>query len=209
MQFFARAASRQLTLINVGSVMKRDLAARFLIEGVSPDIKKQLRESAMNLYGQPNASLLVRQLINDHLEKTKKNPISLISVDDESDTVRVEIRLPRSIVKILDEKAESRLSKRNYYISSIIFSHLGKTQLQGDEIEVLRRSNYELSKIGTNLNQIAKAFNLLVIDNRDDERVPEMGKKLASLRREIKQHINKVLKVLNAGTALLERKFNK
>jgi hypothetical protein len=81
-------------------------------------------------------------------------------------------------------------------------AHVGQPQLQGDEIETLRQSNYELSKIGTNLNQIAKAFNILV--NGGTGRMPEIGKKLASLRREITAHTGKVLKALNSGTAIWE-----
>lgn len=74
--------------------------------------------------------------------------------------------------------------------------------MQGDEIEVLRRSNYELSKIGTNLNQISRAMNILV--KSGNGRMPEIGKKLAGLRREINDHTNKVLRVLDAGTVIYE-----
>jgi hypothetical protein len=65
-------------------------------------------------------------------------------------------------------------------------------------------SSYELSKVGTNLNQIAKAFNILVNDGKG--KTPEIGKKLASLRREIKEHTNRVLRVLDAGTVVWEVK---
>jgi predicted DNA-binding protein len=183
--------------------MTRDLESRLLIEGVSPDVKDQLRQSAMQLYGQPNASLLVRQLIASHLEKEEKYSSKLITTEEASDIVRVELRLPRVIVNRLDELAEARFSKRNYYISSIIFAHFGQVQLQGDEIETLRRSNYELSKVGTNINQVAKAFNILVNDNRA-EKIPEIEKTLTYLKREVAKHTSKVLKVLNAGTTFWE-----
>lgn len=35
----------------------------------------------------------------------------------------------------------------------------GYQRLNGTQIELLRKSNYQLYKIGVNLNQIAKAFN--------------------------------------------------
>ncbi|MDG5826950.1 plasmid mobilization relaxosome protein MobC (plasmid) [Xylella fastidiosa subsp. pauca] len=57
----------------------------------------------------------------------------------------------------------------------MILAHLGYLQLHGDEIEVLRRSNYELARVGTNLNQVAKAFNTLV-KMRGGEKLPEVGK---------------------------------
>ncbi|MDR1888002.1 MAG: plasmid mobilization relaxosome protein MobC, partial [Zoogloeaceae bacterium] len=106
------------------------------------------------------------------------------------------------MVEKINKLAENRLSTRNYYIASIILAHLGQPQLQGDEIETLRRSNYELSKVGTNLNQIAKAFNILV--NGGQGKMPEIGKKLAALRREITEHTGKVLRVLNSGTSIWE-----
>jgi len=74
--------------------------------------------------------------------------------------VRVELRLPRSALDKITELAERRFSARNYYLTSLVLGHLGQPQLQGDEIEVLRRSNYELAKMGTNLNQVTKANEL-------------------------------------------------
>lgn len=63
----------------------------------------------------------------------------------------------------------------------------------------------KLAKVGTNLNQVAKAFNALV-KMRVGEKLPEVGKKIASLRREITEHTGKVLRVLEAGTTVWEAK---
>jgi hypothetical protein len=120
------------------------------------------------------------------------------------DSVRIELRLPRVAADKINDIAESRLSHRNHYLVSLIMAHIGQPQLQGDTIETLRQSNYELSKVGTNLNQIAKAFNILVTDGKGN--IPEIGKKRASLQREIKEHTNRVLRVLDAGTVVWEVK---
>jgi hypothetical protein len=56
--------------------------------------------------------------------------------------------------------------------------------------------------VRTNLNQIARAFNILV--NGGSEKMPEIGKKLVGLRRTITAHTGKVLKALNSGTATWE-----
>lgn len=174
------------------------------VDGVSADTKKQLQESARRLHGKPNASALVRMLIADHLSKS--GPVSAsLGQAEASDTVRVEIRIPRQALTQIDARAEERFSSRNYYLASVILAHLGLPQLQGSEIEVLRRSNYELAKIGTNLNQVAKAFNTLVRSGGGGP-LPEVGKKIASLRREITTHTGQVLRVLNAGTAVWETK---
>ena len=174
------------------------------VDGVSPETKKQLQEAAKRLYGKANASLLVRSLIAGHLSKSDATA-SPLTAAEAGDTVRVELRLPRAALDKVNELAEGRFSARNYYLISVILSHLGQPQLQGDEIEVLRRSNYELAKVGTNLNQVAKAFNTLV-KMRGGEKLPEVGKKISSLRREITEHTGRVLRVLNAGTAVWETK---
>jgi hypothetical protein len=121
-----------------------------------------------------------------------------------ADTVRVELRLPRVALEKITAQADNCLTPRNHYLAGLILAHIGQAQLRGDEIETLRRSNYELSKIGNNLNQIAKAFNILVNGGRG--KMPEIGKKLASLRREIVEHTGHVLRVLNAGSAFWEVK---
>lgn len=184
--------------------MARDI---LWVDGVSPETKKQLQEAAKALYGQANASLMVRALIANYFAKDAPIPVQLSS-EEAGETGRVEIRLPRTALKKVDELAEARFSKRNYYLVSIILAHIGQPQLQPDEIEVLRRSNYELSKVGTNINQIAKAFNTL-IRTGGGEKLPEVGKKMASLRSEIKEHTNKVLRVLNAGTTVWEMRGQK
>ena len=174
------------------------------VDGVPPETKKQLQEAARQLYGKPNASLLVRSLIAGHLSKSGATA-KLLTAVDAGDTVRVELRLPRAALEQVNDLAEGRFSARNYYLTSVILAHLAQPQLHGDEIEVLRRSNYELAKVGTNLNQVAKAFNTLV-KMGGGEKLPEVGKKIASLRREITEHTGKVLRVLEAGTTVWEAK---
>lgn len=172
------------------------------VYGVSPEVRAQLQEAAMRLYGQPNASLLVRSLIASHLVKPSVVRQAK-QLDLTGDMIRVELRLPKATVDSISELAEKHFSTRNYYINALIFSHLGSPQLQNDEVEVLRRSNYELVKIGTNLNQVAKAFNELLL-NRGEGKMPEIGKKLASLRKEIVEHTGRVLRILKSKTVVLE-----
>lgn len=170
------------------------------VDGVSDEQKKQLQEAAMQLYGVPNASLLVRWLIDNHLNNNNKNK-QVIDIDF-NDRVRVVLKLPRAVLDRVDYISENRISDRNYYLVSVILREFNSYQLQGDEIEVLRRSNYEISKIGTNLNQISRALNSIL--RGSGEPVPEVSKKVASLRREVKDHVSKVLKVLNVGALMFE-----
>jgi hypothetical protein len=172
------------------------------VAGIPPTLRENLREIARARYGRANASLVVRDLIADCVAKSQA--ALQMSADDASDTVRVELRLPRVALSRLTELAEERLSPRNYYMVSLLMGSLGQPQLLGDQIEVLRRSNYELSKIGTNLNQLAHAANVLM-KGRGGE-MPDVGKNLLSLRQEIKRHTNTVLRALNEGSVVWENK---
>jgi hypothetical protein len=176
-----------------------------LLGGVSPETRKALRDAALARFGTANASLMVRSLIARFLEHTEPGlPPRPITEAEAADTVRMELRLPRTALAKLTGLAEQRLTPRNHYAAGVILERLGQPQLCGDQIEALRQSNYELAKIGTNINQIARAFNILV--NGGGGKMPEVGKKLVSLRREIKEHTDKVLRALSAGTAMLEVK---
>lgn len=172
------------------------------VDGVSAEVKAALQQAAMVRYGKPNASLLVRGLIADAV-KNQAGVKHVLTEADAADSVRVEIRLPRAVVEQIEREAEERLSPKSYFLASIILQQMGVPMLQGDEIEVLRRSNFELRKIGSNVNQIAKAFNLLV-QARGDGKMPEIGKKMAALKTEINDHTSKVLRVLEAGTTVWE-----
>lgn len=167
-------------------------------------MKQALTQAAQARYGKPNASLMVRALIAQHLEKQVLVTSKPLTETEAEDTVRVELRLPRVVLEKITAQAENCLTPRSHYIAGVILAHVGQAQLRGDEIETLRRSNYELSKIGNNLNQIAKAFNILV--KGGSGKMPEIGKRLAALKREISTHTGKVLKVLNAGSAFWEVK---
>ena len=175
------------------------------VDGISKEAKEDLKKSALQLFGSENVSELIRKLIVEHLAKNKNMGFEKIGFNANEKNKRVEIRLPISIVSELEKRAEARFSDRNYYIKSMIYAALDAPQLQSDEIETLRRSNYELSKIGGNINQIAKAFNTLV-SARSFEKMPELGKKIASLRKDINSHTSKVLAVLETKTKMFGAK---
>lgn len=60
----------------------------------------------------------------------------------------------------LEKLAQNSHSLIKYYTTVIILEHLySQKRLLGNEIEFLKKSNYELYKIGVNVNQIAKANN--------------------------------------------------
>lgn len=73
---------------------------------------------------------------------------------------RIQLSLPFYDYDYLEKLANNSQSSVQYYIKFIILKHLYSQKiLLGNEIEVLKKSNYELFKIGVNVNQIAKANN--------------------------------------------------
>lgn len=100
---------------------------------------------------------------------------------------RVQISLIKSDYDSLEKLAKKNISSIQHYIICMIRNHLyNKHELLGNEIEVLRKSNYELYRIGVNINQIAKAINAGNKINFD----------INTLSDQIKNHTNKVEKIL-------------
>jgi hypothetical protein len=72
----------------------------------------------------------------------------------------LQFSLKESHFKILLERAKLTDSSPQHYIIRLILNDLTNDNiLLGSEIEQLKKSNYELHKIGININQIAKAIN--------------------------------------------------
>jgi len=185
-------------------MLERDRKTRLWVEGVDPETKEKLKRIAADKYGRANVSRLLKELVEDYANGSDRRSQNPAGVDMASDVERVEVRLPADALRQVEERAEQRLCSRNYYLTSLVYADLAAPQLLGDEIEILRRSNYELAKIGTNLNQVARAFNLL-LKARGHDKMPELGKKIASLRSDIKAHTNMVLGVLKTKTVVWDR----
>lgn len=171
------------------------------VKGIDDDTKSKLQELALQRYGKANASQYVRDLIADAVQKQK---VPTPHVDLKSEMTRKQITIPQDCFDLVEQRAEKRFSTAQYYITSLIYKDLGVPQLHADEVEVLRSSNYNLAKIGTNINQIARAFNQLVIQYQGKDKLPPIGRDMDKLKRIISDHIEKVLGVLNLGTVIIE-----
>jgi predicted DNA binding CopG/RHH family protein len=123
----------------------REMRDELRINGIDNALKQELKAAALDHVGNENISQFVRFIIADFLAKNKE--IKKPDIDFSSKKIRVELKLPEDCLKEIEQLAELKLSTRNYYLNSIIFQHLGQPQLYGDEIETLRRSNYQVAKI--------------------------------------------------------------
>ena len=73
---------------------------------------------------------------------------------------KISVRLRSDDLLLLRERAKARAMPRSTYVSLLIRSHLRSvTPLPTAELDVLKRSVAEISAIGRNLNQIARAVN--------------------------------------------------
>lgn len=73
---------------------------------------------------------------------------------------RIQLSLPIYDYEYLEKISKSTDSSIQYYIIKLIYKDLyNEIKLLGNEIEQLRKSNYELHKIGVNINQIAREIN--------------------------------------------------
>ena len=73
---------------------------------------------------------------------------------------KISVRLRNDDLLLLRERAKARAMPTSTYVSLLIRSHLRSvTPLPTAELDVLKRSVAEISAIGRNLNQIARAVN--------------------------------------------------
>ena len=128
------------------------------IDGVPQETKEQLRAAALKHFGKANAAMMVRHFITEGLTKSVGNT-NIEPTQEAGTKMRLQVSVPASMAKAIDERAAQRLSSKSGFLQAIVNEHFKKAPLLGDDLGELRKSNYELSKIGINLNQIAKALN--------------------------------------------------
>lgn len=104
---------------------------------------------------------------------------------------RLQLSIPIYDYDYLEKMAKNSHSSIQYYTIVIILEYLySQKRLLGNEIELLKKSNYELYKIGVNVNQIAKANNA-----GDMVELP-----INQLYNQIQKHIKAVQNLLKSST---------
>lgn len=106
---------------------------------------------------------------------------------------RVDLRLRPADRRELDGRIASRGLSRARYVMRLLRSHLwGAPQFDAGELAALRAANRELTMVGINLNQIARAMNVDVVDRRPFELellLPELRRAVAGLRDSVRSLI--------------------
>ena len=105
-------------------------------------------------------SALLRRMVTLMLESTTARG-TLGPPDRSPRDMRVTVRLRPDDQQLLKERAAARGLSAATYVSVLVRAHLRSlTPVPKEELLVLRRTVSDLSSIGRNLNQIARAANL-------------------------------------------------
>jgi hypothetical protein len=106
-------------------------------------------------------SALLKRLVEAALlTATTRQPAVTETVEPVPIDGKITVRLRTDDLLLLRERAKARLMPTSTYVSFLIRSHLrALTPLPTAELVALKRSVAEISSIGRNLNQIARAVN--------------------------------------------------
>lgn len=128
------------------------------VHGLSAGEVAALRETALRLYGKPSVSLLAKKLLQQQLETPQEPPLH--KLPKPSDYKRITVRLPEKDRAYLLAVSRQQHCSVNDVVRTIIQSHIRHYPfLTGNETDALYQSNYQLLRIGRNINQLAKQFN--------------------------------------------------
>jgi hypothetical protein len=137
-------------------------AAQFLKARISPELKRLVQAAAGEQL--VTESMWLKRLV---IEALKAGPTSLngslLKREDDPFAARgsrLYVRLRREDRLLLRERANARGLRPATYVSVLVRAHLRDlAPLPKEELVALKRSVAELSAIGRNLNQIARAAN--------------------------------------------------
>lgn len=167
------------------------------VYGLSPEHIKNLQKLAYKKIGKKSVSSLAKYLLLQELTNTsnQKQPINNISKESK----RLELRLTEHAFTKLCETAVKQNMTINRYAALILHEHTtGEAIPTTKEVQALRESNYQIYKLGVNINQVAKAINmgnatsltlkeLQNLNEAIDKHFGEVGKLLQATRRRLKE----------------------
>jgi len=136
------------------------MAANALISArVTVDMKE--RFAAVARQQEQSESALLKRLVQAALMTAAvAKPEVIQRVETVAATGKVSVRLRPDDLLLLRERATARAIPTGTYVSLLVRSHLRNlTPIPTAELVALKRSVAEISAIGRNLNQIARAFN--------------------------------------------------
>ena len=145
-------------------------------------------------------SRLVKDLLEVVLHQAVLTGVPAAAPDRPSRTARLCVRLQPEDWKLLRARADGRRIPPATYVSLLVRSHLrGVAPLPKKEYLALKQSVAELSMIGRNLNQIARAANFGQFKDLSRAGVDALLRACVRLRDAMKELINTNLKSWESG----------
>ena len=162
--------------------------AKIDVHGLTEEEKETLKQLALQHTGKANISGFVKQWLRAQRDKPtipKLYP-TIPAASTQQKTMRLELKLPPHIADYLTQGAKIGKMSANRYALAILAGYIDQHPiLTGNEVTALYQSNYQLVKIGNNLNQIARKLNA-------GETASLTSQNIAELAAFIDQHTDKV-----------------
>ncbi|WP_267390772.1 plasmid mobilization relaxosome protein MobC [Snodgrassella sp. B3088] len=132
------------------------------IYGLTPEVVEKLKQIALSKTGKPSISKLAKTLLLEQLNLEPKDNVNNYSnTDSQRNKKRLEIQINNDQLEYLKAVAELHLMTSNAFVVDIIEHYItGHPTLSNNETQALYQSNYQLLRIGRNLNQIARQLNI-------------------------------------------------
>jgi predicted DNA binding CopG/RHH family protein len=103
---------------------------------------------------------LLREMILIVVDQDNETDQPIAIKSEKTDLTRITVRIPRFMLEGAIERAKAKGMATSRWIAALVQGNLGYAPvLTNDELMALRRSISELSNVGRNINQIARAIN--------------------------------------------------
>lgn len=160
------------------------------VYGLIADEIQQLRKIAKERYGKASVSLLARKLLQEQLPQKKEVADKLIKAKYDTKQ-RITLRIPSRQFDYLQTMAQQHHSSLNDVIRDVIQEFITENPvLSNDEVQALYQSNYQLLRLGRNINQIARQLNSIMPDTLTTKQLNE----LSSFLQKHTNHVGQVLR---------------
>lgn len=152
----------------------KSLSKKIDVYGLTADEIQQLRKIAKERYGKASVSLLARKLLQEQLPQHKEPADKLLKAKYDTKQ-RITLRIPSQQFDYLQTMAQQRHSSLNDVIRDVIQEFItGNPVLNNDEVQALYQSNYQLLRLGRNINQIARQLNSIMPDSFTTHQLNEL-----------------------------------
>lgn len=145
--------------------------------GLSPYVIEQLQQMALERYGKASASLMLRKLAEEHIRQPENPEPKPTCIHQENipENPRFTVSWLPEQYRYLLEKATMQHDSLNSVVRDIVQEHITQNPvLSNDAVQALYQSNFQLLRIGRNINQLARSFNAVMPQSLTTEKLNEI-----------------------------------